>query len=116
MASPALAIEFLSVLVTQHPVLIIDGQACIFAIKTNDGKLMVSSLRWAARDRELWLHHLGIQNAILIPDYSNHKETRLPIFYDTSGSLYSKDQTKMASPKSSWSFLICGKPARTLGR
>jgi hypothetical protein len=45
MTSPALAIEFLSVLVTQHPVLIIDGQACIFAIKTNDGKLMVSSLR-----------------------------------------------------------------------
>jgi hypothetical protein len=40
----------LPVLVTQHPVLIIDGLACIFAIKTNDGKLMISSLRQEALD------------------------------------------------------------------
>ena len=80
MASPAFVIEFLSVLVTQHPVLIIDGQAYIFAIKTNDEKLMVSSLRWATRDRELWLHYLGIQNATLISDYSDHEDTRLPIY------------------------------------
>jgi|TARA_B110000046_G_scaffold2419_1_gene2641 hypothetical protein len=40
----------LSVLVTQHHVLIIDSLACIFAIKTNDGKLMISSLRQEARD------------------------------------------------------------------
>ena len=96
LAVPCLLAGVGSFAFSQTPDLIVDGKARLFAVKSEDGKLLFSNLKRAAHERDIWLRHLGIHNASVIHSKQRKGEGGQSVQCDTSGCLFTKGQRTIA--------------------
>ncbi len=99
LAIPCIAIGLLSVYVVPEVDLIVDGDARLFAVKTDSGHLYVSDPRKARRDRELWLRHFGLRSVVPIHLANLAKNQGQPLRCDLSACIYKKGDIRIVIVK-----------------
>lgn len=91
----AIALGVLTTLTVDPPDVVIDGRGKLLAVKSDDGKLSVSSLRAAPFSRGVWLRRIGQDdNSLPWPRYGPSPDGRLNC--DLLGCIYRADGAMVA--------------------